>query len=385
VGRLVLLAVVIVSLWAGTAAAHNLPYALVSMSFPRNDEVRLELRAHVPSMILGLDQDLLDERQARSFLTLSDAQLQARQAEAAAALLRAMSLRADGALLDDISVTFPTAAELRIDAVQPRLSPRPSQPIILQARLPRDTRTVDLAMPSGLGAVVLHVTHRNGVSVSEALTEGARSRPVRLSGPDLLRDAFEAFASYLRIGFIHILPLGLDHILFVVALVLATPRIPELVKLATAFTVAHSITLALGALRWVEAPPWLVEPAISASIAAVAIGTVLRPARPAAPQRMGLVFGFGLLHGLGFAGVLSEVGLPRGLEGVGLAGFNLGVELGQLAVIAAALALIGWWRNRPEYRTRIAMPFSALIAVGGIGWTFERVLVLATSSGPPGF
>lgn len=383
--RLVVLSLALASAWVGAAAAHNLPYALVSMSFPHQDEVRLELRAHVPSMVLGTGQDLLDAAQAERFLLLTDEQLQHRKSAAAAALLGAMTLRADGRLIDDIAVEFPSPAELRIDAVQTRLSPRPSQPIVMQAKLPAGARTVDLAMPVELGPVVLHTAYPNGASTSEALTEGARSGAVRLTGPAPWRDGLEAFASYVRLGFLHILPLGLDHILFVVALVVATPRFGALLKLVTAFTVAHSVTLALGALRVLDAPPWLIEPAISASIAVVAVATMFRPEHSLSSGRILLVFGFGLLHGLGFAGVLRDAGLPRGLEGAALAGFNVGVEFGQLAIIAVALAVVGWWRNRPYYHARIAIPLSALIAVGGIGWTFERVLVLANSSGRIGF
>jgi hypothetical protein len=122
----------------------------------------------------------------------------------------------------------------------------------------------------------------------------------------------------------------------------------------------------------VRLPASIVEPLIALSIAWVAIENVatseLKPWRPA------LVFGFGLLHGLGFAGVLAELGLPEGELLTALVAFNIGVELGQLSVILAALVLLGRLRGRPEYRHRIAVPASLLIAATGLYWAVERAL-----------
>src|SRR5262249_54583299 len=139
-------------------------------------------------------------------------------------------------------------------------------------------------------------------------------------------------ANYIALGFTHIIPEGTDHILFVLGLFFFATTWRSLLSQVTAFTVAHSITLALSMYGVVSAPARIVEPLIAVSIAIVAVENILvrRPHR----WRPLLVFAFGLMHGLGFAGVLRELGLPRQDFGLALAGFNIGVEAGQLAVIA---------------------------------------------------
>jgi hypothetical protein len=140
----------------------------------------------------------------------------------------------------------------------------------------------------------------------------------------------------------------------------------------TAFTVAHSVTLALAMLDIVTLPPRVVEPLISLSISYVAVENLLvselKPWRPA------VVFLFGLLHGLGFAGVLHEIGLPQGQLVAALISFNVGVELGQLAVVLIAFAVLGWFRHKAWYRRAVTIPLSALIALVGAYWTVQRLL-----------
>jgi len=141
----------------------------------------------------------------------------------------------------------------------------------------------------------------------------------------------------------------------------------------TAFTLAHTVTLALASLKIVNLPSSIVEPLIAASIVYVAVENVLNIRLPV--WRMAVVFAFGLLHGLGFAAVLGDVGLDSTRFALGLIGFNIGVEFGQLAVILAAFLLVGLpFRNKPWYRARIATPCSIAIALVGAFWFFERVL-----------
>jgi hydrogenase/urease accessory protein HupE len=177
---------------------------------------------------------------------------------------------------------------------------------------------------------------------------------------------------FLRLGFTHIVPQGLDHVLFVLGLFLLSTSLRALLWQVTAFTVAHSITLALTMLGVVELSPSIVEPLIAASIAFVAIENVLTSRLHA--WRPAVVFAFGLIHGMGFAGVLRELGLPRGQMATALVGFNVGVECGQLSVILVAFAVLGWWRERAWYRRRVVIPLSLAIAVTGIVWTVQRVL-----------
>ena len=177
--------------------------------------------------------------------------------------------------------------------------------------------------------------------------------------------------TYVRLGFEHIVPAGADHALFVAGLFLSATTLAALVWQVSAFTVAHALTLALAATGIVRAPSSVVEPLIALSIAAVAIENVVTPRfhwhRPL------IVFAFGLLHGLGFGGALQDLGLPPGDVVVALLGFNLGVEAGQLAVIAALALALGWCRHAPWYRTRVVVPASLAIAAAGGYWALQRI------------
>lgn len=176
---------------------------------------------------------------------------------------------------------------------------------------------------------------------------------------------------YLQLGFTHILPLGLDHILFVLCLFLLNSNLKKIVWQATAFTVAHSITLGMTIYGVFTPPAHIVEPVIALSILFVAIENIISDELK--PTRLVLVALFGLIHGMGFASVLGELGLPRNQFLNALLTFNLGVELGQLTVILAAWFLIGkWFNKKPWYRTRIVIPLSAIIALIALYWTIER-------------
>ncbi len=178
---------------------------------------------------------------------------------------------------------------------------------------------------------------------------------------------------YLALGFTHILPYGLDHVLFVLGIYLLSNKPRSVLLQVTAFTAAHSITLGLSMYGLLRVPASVVEPLIAVSIAYVAIENVFLSELK--PWRVGLVFGFGLLHGMGFAGVLTGLGLPRGEFVTALLTFNIGVEMGQLAVIGAAFLLVGWHcSERIWWRSRVVIPASTLIACAAIYWTVERVM-----------
>lgn len=186
----------------------------------------------------------------------------------------------------------------------------------------------------------------------------------------------EVAGLYLRLGYVHILPRGLDHILFVLALFLASTRFRALLLQVSVFTLAHTLTLGLAAAGKISAAPGIVEPLIAASIAFVAVENVFL--RDISRWRPLVVFGFGLFHGLGFAGVLQGLGLPEGQFLTALVSFNVGVELGQLTVIAVAWLLLFKAFERAWYRPRIVIPASALIAVTGLWWAVQRAWPLLT-------
>tara|TARA_B000000460_G_scaffold35069_1_gene21815 strand:- start:93 stop:653 length:561 start_codon:yes stop_codon:yes gene_type:complete len=181
---------------------------------------------------------------------------------------------------------------------------------------------------------------------------------------------WSAARQYLRLGFAHIVPQGLDHVLFVFGLFLFSTQLRPLVWQVTAFTVAHAVTLSLALYGVVSLPPALVEPLIALSIVYIGVENVMT--ERLTKRRAAVVFSFGLLHGLGFAGALRMLGLPQQEQFLGLVSFNVGIELGQLAVLAAALSTLGWWRRRGWYRSRLAVPLSLTIAAIGVVWTVER-------------
>ncbi len=178
---------------------------------------------------------------------------------------------------------------------------------------------------------------------------------------------------YLKLGVLHIIPDGTDHILFVVGLCLLSTKIKTILWQATAFTVAHSITLALSMKNMIMAPSAVVEPIIALSILFVAVENILLDELK--PWRVLVVFAFGLIHGMGFASSLNEIGLPRNKFFTSIVSFNAGVELGQIAVIAAVFALIiGPFGQKPWYKKRVVYPLSAAIALIAAYWTVERII-----------
>ncbi len=180
---------------------------------------------------------------------------------------------------------------------------------------------------------------------------------------------------YIKMGILHIIPQGFDHILFVTSLCLLSTKIKTILWQASAFTVAHSITLALSMKNIIVAPGPVVEPIIALSIMFVALENVLLD--DLKPWRVLIVFFFGLVHGLGFASALNSVGLPQNKFFTSVVAFNIGVELGQIAVILLVFALIiipfGKMKN---YKKRIVYPLSIIIALVAAYWTIQRIALI---------
>ncbi|WP_262383884.1 HupE/UreJ family protein [Hymenobacter lutimineralis] len=186
----------------------------------------------------------------------------------------------------------------------------------------------------------------------------------------------DVLSTYLLVGYKHILPLGLDHILFVVSLYLLEPKLRSVLWQATAFTVAHSITLGLSMYGFISPPASIVEPVIALSILFVALENIITERLN--PWRLAVVFGFGLIHGMGFASALTSVGLPQTSFLESLLAFNVGVELGQVTVILLLYALIGrWFAGKPWYKQRIVIPASVVIGLIAAYWTVERIFFTA--------
>ncbi len=179
---------------------------------------------------------------------------------------------------------------------------------------------------------------------------------------------------YCKMGITHIVPNGFDHILFVISLCLLSNKIKTILWQASAFTVAHSITLALSMKNIIVAPGQLVEPVISLSIVFVAVENILLSELK--PWRVLIVFFFGLVHGMGFASALNEVGLPRNNFFASILAFNLGVEAGQIIVILLVFGLlVAPFEKRINFKKRFVYPLSIIIALIACYWTIERVMM----------
>jgi hypothetical protein len=241
----------------------------------------------------------------------------------------------------------------------------------LTGAMPRDATRLRWLYGLVADPYPLEVRQPDGSSTVEWIHGSNWSDVIDLSRSFTRPTRAEIAAQYLWLGYTHILPKGLDHILFVLGLFLLSPRWKTMLLQVTAFTVAHSITLALSIYGVVSLPSRLVEPLIALSIAYVAIENLVT--RELKPWRVALVFLFGLLHGLGFAGVLRELGLPREEFLTALVTFNLGVEAGQLTVIALALLAVSPFMKTGWYRQRVVIPASIAIAAIGIYWTVTRV------------
>ena len=178
--------------------------------------------------------------------------------------------------------------------------------------------------------------------------------------------------TYIRIGFEHIIPTGTDHILFLICVFFLNKNLKQIVLQASMFTLAHSITLALAMYDKIHPAPEIVEPLIAFSIVLLAIENIFTD--KVKPWRIAMVFVFGLIHGMGFAGSLADLGLPSYAFANALISFNIGVELGQLALIATMYLLIAKpFGEKSWYKERIIVPASVSIAIIAAYWTFERV------------
>lgn len=180
------------------------------------------------------------------------------------------------------------------------------------------------------------------------------------------------FWKYMLTGFEHIIPLGFDHILFIACVFFLNTDIKKVIIQASMFTLAHSITLGLAMYGIIRPPANIIEPLIALSIVFLAIENITSD--KVKPWRLVMVFLFGMVHGMGFAGALSQLGMPQYAFATALISFNVGVELGQLAIILLLYFLVSrmfskaWW-----YRRRIVIPASVVIALVALCWTVERI------------
>jgi hypothetical protein len=353
------LAAMLASLYlsGGVAAAHDLERTQVAIQFEADGSFVLDVANDPDWLLLRLESFASPpSRESRFGGALTPEHRDARLRELAPVFVDRVVLFVDGHEIRPASAEYmPAPAIFR-----------------LRGRMPRDARTLRWLYGLVIDPYPLMIRRADGQSVTEWIQGSDWSGRVELSGQFRQTTRLEVARDYLALGYTHILPKGLDHILFVIGLLLLSVRVRPILLQVTTFTLAHSITLGLTMYGIVALPARVVEPLIALSIAYVAVENLVTSELK--PWRLALVSAFGLLHGMGFAGVLADLGLPRGEFLTALLSFNLGVEAGQLTVIALAALCIAWYRRRSWYHRRVVMPASMVIAAIGAYWTVARVV-----------
>lgn len=251
--------------------------------------------------------------------------------------------------------------------------------------LPRDTKlkftslinndAVNLQFDKFIGNVVIRQFNDNSketVVYASYLKPSEVSETLSTTVPSsFLQTALE----YLVLGIEHIVPKGLDHILFVIGIFFYSLRLKSLIGQVTMFTVAHSLTLILASLNLIYIPAFIIEPLIALSISYIAFENILQKklSLSSSVARYIIIFIFGLIHGLGFAFVLGDIGLNASQLILSLLSFNLGVEIAQIGIIILLFVLMALPSKQPWYSNYIQYPISAIIGLIGLYWFIERV------------
>ena len=352
------------------ASAHEMRPSIASLSVDEKGVLTLELITNAEAWLANIDPSLSDTNDSPNAEQYD--QLRALDSDGLTKLIRERTLD----ITDAVEISSGNVL-IRMSLIAISILP------VDDITLPRDTKLIFLGgLPGGSNSITYRVHETfpntavrlfldNADPRVQFVKSGQASDALSL-GQTFARSVGAIVAEYVELGFTHIIPRGLDHIIFILGLTLISKRFVDLLIQVTAFTVAHSVTLALGLYGVLNLPPSVVEPLIAASIIYIAVENIWH--HRVNTSRALIVFCFGLLHGLGFAGVLAELGLPESDFLIGLLAFNGGVELGQLAVILLAYLSVGIWVIRyPWYESRVAVPASALIGMVGVYWFIERV------------
>lgn len=364
-------------LLAGTqAGADIVKPALVEISVFTEGHYRIEVRASIEALLTGIDARYKNTQDAPT----------AEQYDA----LRVLPREQLAIEFDAFRQDFVNAIELYLDGqrVRPQISqvmiPEPGYTkvprisvITLQGDIDRSVKSLLWYYPSRFGDNAVRVRQVDEANEKWYWSQWQWLRRDKPSEPFALTQVFtetpitSVIATYTQAGFEHILPKGLDHILFILGIFLLSMKMRPLLWQVTMFTLAHSITLSLSMLGIISLPAYIVEPLIALSIAYIGFENIYH--RQLHSARLFVVFGFGLLHGMGFASMLADFGMPADAFATALISFNVGVELGQLVIIGLAFLAVGvWFRHREWYRYAVIIPGSAAIALTGLYWTYDR-------------
>ncbi|MBI1292974.1 hypothetical protein GC173_17320 [bacterium] len=354
------------------AGAHDLRFVKATMNLDLEARsYQLAVQYDVDSFLAGVDPYHMTDAEFRQIEKLPRDKMEEGLEKARATLEKSVSIEFDGKPeFPDIS--FPEY----IDGM-------PTSPMGAAGYYLEHTRRVLFTGEIPEGAQDFTLTTKNlgncslvirqegsDVEVQYATAANETTPPYSLKEPPKPLSGPEVVAQFGTLGFEHIIPEGIDHILFVLGLFLLAAQFRPLFWQITAFTIAHSVTLLLSVYDVVSVQGPIVEAIVALSIAYVAVENLVTQKlhwwRPL------VVFCFGLLHGLGFAGGLKEIGIPDNHFLLALFSFNIGVEVGHLSVVGVAFLCIGWFREKPWYRVRVVYPISSIIALIAITWSIQR-------------
>ena len=247
----------------------------------------------------------------------------------------------------------------------------------LKSELPGKGEEITIHWQPMMGALLVRqMGAGSNPEYSDYLLNGGTSKAFLLNETQPV-DITSTIKKYIYSGIIHIVPGGLDHILFVIGLLAYGLSGRGLIFQISLFTAAHTMTLAAASLGWINLSGSIVEPLIALSIAWIGIENIIRKSGRLAASRSVIVFTFGLLHGLGFASVLSDFGLPQNSFIVSLLSFNVGVEIGQLLIVVPIFFILKAFKlTKTQFRRAFQIPVSAIISVVGTFWVFERIGLL---------
>ena len=355
-------------LGAAPLVAHSFGFTDVRLVLRADGRFEADVGCDLDALALGVEQSADSAALAAEIEAMPTAERDALVARLTELLTRRLRVRFDGEPAP-FEVSLPERGQPRAEGAAPSALGLVAR---LSGAMPPGAREIGFFASRAFPPVKLEIVRDSGERLHiQILQRGAESTPARV-GAVTTATRGAALLRFLTLGFQHILPEGLDHVLFVLGLALFSARLAPLLVQVTAFTLAHTLTLALSTYGVVSLSPRVVEPLIALSIAYVAIENLFAPRLRL--FRVVLVFAFGLLHGLGFAGALAQLGLPEGERVTALLAFNGGVELGQLAVILPAFGLLWALERAGVPRRYVVRPLSLVIAAIGLYWTAARLL-----------
>ncbi len=360
------------------ASADIVKPALVEISVFSDARVTIEIRTSIEALLTGINGRYRNTQEAPN----ADTYDALRELEASDLRQQFVTFHAE--LLDGVELVVDGASiPLEIDKINiapPGYIKVPRTSVIhLVGVIPKESISLRWYYPLRFGDQAVRVRQVNEEageyhwSGHQWIEDDRPSEPFSLTQVFTKPTFWSVSFLYLSAGFLHIVPKGLDHILFILGIFLMSTRLRPLVLQVTMFTIAHSLTLSFSVFGLIHLPQQVVEPLIALSIGYVAFENLASDRLSG--FRLPMIFVFGLLHGLGFASILTEFGLPADLYLAALLWFNVGVEFGQVALlIAAYLAITIWFSDPLIYRRSIVIPGSLLIGGLGAYWTVERVM-----------